>query len=49
MLGWVDPRDLRTYNFRVENPVLETITLSAEATDGRYIRRPPVSRAPGTR
>jgi M6 family metalloprotease-like protein len=29
MLGWVDPRHLRTYNFRVENPVHETITLTA--------------------
>lgn len=29
MLGWVDPLYFRTYNFRIENPVLETITLTA--------------------
>lgn len=29
LLGWVDPASLRIYNFRVENPVDETITLTA--------------------
>jgi M6 family metalloprotease-like protein len=45
MLGWVDPRHMRTYNFRIENPVLDTITLTAAELLGS--NAPPVGEHAG--